>query len=60
VLTTAEAVGPVAAGMVFSTLVAYLTIYVLLLAAYVGALFHLARKGPGHAPPLQPALSPAE
>jgi cytochrome d ubiquinol oxidase subunit I len=60
VLTTAEAVGPVAAGMVFSTLVAYLIIYVLLLAAYVGALFHLARKGPGHAPPLQPAFSPAE
>jgi cytochrome d ubiquinol oxidase subunit I len=60
VLTTAEAVGPVAAGMVFSTLVAYLIIYVLLLAAYVGALFHLARKGPGHSPPLQPAFSPAE
>jgi cytochrome d ubiquinol oxidase subunit I len=60
VLTTAEAVGPVAAGMVFSTLVAYLAIYALLLAAYVGALFHLARKGPGHAPPMRPSLSPAE
>ena len=64
VLTTAEAVGPVAAGMVFSTLMAYLAVYAVLLAAYVGALFHLARKDmgkdKGEAPALRPSLSPAE
>jgi cytochrome d ubiquinol oxidase subunit I len=60
VLTTAEAVGPVAAPMVLTTLIAYLTVYVLLLAAYIGALFHLAGKGPGKPMPLAPALSPAE
>jgi len=54
VLTTAEAVGPVAAGMVLSTLLAYLAVYALLLAAYVGALFHLAGKQatPGSPPSL--------
>jgi cytochrome bd ubiquinol oxidase subunit I len=45
VLTTKEAVGPVAGGMVASTLVMYLVTYALLLAAYVAVIFQLARKG---------------
>jgi cytochrome d ubiquinol oxidase subunit I len=44
VLTTAEAVGPIAAGTVLSTLLMYLALYVVLLAAYVATLFRLARK----------------
>ncbi|MFD0916224.1 cytochrome ubiquinol oxidase subunit I [Pseudahrensia aquimaris] len=44
VMTTAEAVADVPAGMVLSTLIAYLTVYALLIAAYVGVLFHLAAK----------------
>ena len=44
VLTTADAVGPVSAPMVLSTLIVYLTIYVALTATYVGVLFYLARK----------------
>jgi cytochrome d ubiquinol oxidase subunit I len=44
VLTTADAVGPIAAGAVASTLAMYLVLYVLLLAAYVATLFRLARK----------------
>ncbi|WP_144185833.1 cytochrome ubiquinol oxidase subunit I [Elioraea rosea] len=44
VLTTADAVGPIAAGTVLSTLVMYLTLYALLLFAYVATLFRLARK----------------
>jgi cytochrome d ubiquinol oxidase subunit I len=60
VLTTAEAVGPVAAGMVLTTLLAYLAVYVALMVAYIGVIFHLARKGSFFAPPVQPALQPAE
>ncbi|MEI7601314.1 MAG: cytochrome ubiquinol oxidase subunit I [Aestuariivirga sp.] len=59
VLTAADAVGPVAAGMVLSTLLAYLAVYVLLLAAYVGALFHLAGRKPGFAPAPRFVLQPA-
>jgi cytochrome d ubiquinol oxidase subunit I len=44
VLTTAEAVGPIAAGTVLSTLVMYLALYAVLLAAYVATLFRLAGK----------------
>ncbi|WP_291297689.1 cytochrome ubiquinol oxidase subunit I [Elioraea sp.] len=44
VLTTSEAVGPIAAGTVFSTLVMYLVLYALLLSAYVATLFRLAKK----------------
>jgi cytochrome bd ubiquinol oxidase subunit I len=58
VLTTEAAVGDVAGGMVLSSLLAYLAVYVLLLAAYIGALFHLARKGSVF--PATPALQPAE
>jgi cytochrome d ubiquinol oxidase subunit I len=45
VLTTADAVGPVPAGAVASTLVMYLVLYGALLAAYVAALYRLAAKG---------------
>ena len=62
-LSTKDAVGDVAAGMVASTLIAYLAIYALLLVAYVGALFHLAKKA-GHAPALPglraPVMVPGE
>ena len=44
VLTTEQAVADVPAPFVGTTLVAYLAIYVLLLAAYVSVLFFLARK----------------
>jgi cytochrome d ubiquinol oxidase subunit I len=59
VLTTAEAVGPVAAGMVLTTLLSYLAVYALLLAAYVGALFHLASRKQGFAPASAYAFQPA-
>lgn len=60
VLTTAAAVGPIPAGTVALSLAMYLTLYVLLLASFVGVIFHLARQaGPGHpAPPLNPELDP--
>ena len=62
VLTTKDAVGDIAAGMVLSTLLAYLAIYVALLAAYIGVIFHLARKGnvPSAVAPPAPLLQPAE
>jgi len=44
VMTTAEAVGPVTAPMVMSTLVMYLAAYAVLTTAYIGVLFYLARK----------------
>lgn len=44
VMTTEMAVADVPAPMVATTLGAYLTIYVLLLGAYIGVLFYLARK----------------
>ncbi|WP_304617120.1 cytochrome ubiquinol oxidase subunit I [Paracoccus sp. (in: a-proteobacteria)] len=44
VLTTAESVADVSGGMVLSTLLAYLAVYALLTAAYLGALTYLARK----------------
>jgi cytochrome d ubiquinol oxidase subunit I len=53
VLTTAQAVSAVPAGMVASTLIGYLAVYIALLAAYVATLFYLAAKAkasPEHAP----------
>ncbi len=47
VLATKDAVGDVPAGMVLSTLLAYLAVYVVLLACYVGVVFYLARKATG-------------
>ncbi len=44
VLSTADAVAPHGAGTVLTTLLMYLALYAGLLAAYVGAVFHLARK----------------
>ena len=45
VLTTEQAVADVPAPFVGITLAAYLSIYVLLLGAYIAVLFYLARKG---------------
>ena len=45
VLSTKDALGPVPAGMVASTLTLYLVTYAALLAAYVAVIFQLARKG---------------
>ncbi|MGR3491125.1 MAG: cytochrome ubiquinol oxidase subunit I, partial [Shimia sp.] len=44
VLTTEEAVAQVPAGMVLTTLIAYLVVYALLLTAYITVLFYLAKK----------------
>lgn len=44
VMTTKEAVADVPAGMVASTLIAYLVVYVILLGAYISVLFYLATK----------------
>jgi cytochrome bd ubiquinol oxidase subunit I len=44
VLTTEQAVAPVGAGMVLSTLIAYLLIYAALMLAYMGVITYLARK----------------
>jgi cytochrome d ubiquinol oxidase subunit I len=61
VLTVEQAVGEIAGGMVLTTLIAYVTIYIALLAAYVGVILHLARKGGRIASPLTaPVLQPAE
>lgn len=49
VLTTAQAAADIPAPMVASTLAMYLTVYVVLLLAYVFALFHMARKAGGDA-----------
>lgn len=45
VLTTAQAAGPVPAGNIALTLAMYITIYLLLLGAYVTTIFRLAMKG---------------
>lgn len=44
VLATKDAVADVPAGMVLSTLVVYLTVYVILLGAYISVIIYLARK----------------
>ncbi|MFN3700755.1 MAG: cytochrome ubiquinol oxidase subunit I [Alphaproteobacteria bacterium] len=44
VLTTHDALGPVSGGMVLSTLIVYLVIYVLLLAAYIGTIIYMTKK----------------
>ncbi|MEM7292847.1 MAG: cytochrome ubiquinol oxidase subunit I, partial [Pseudomonadota bacterium] len=45
VLTTRDAVGPIGATPVATTLVAYLLVYAALLIAYVGTVFYLAAQG---------------
>lgn len=57
VLSTRDAVGPIGSGMVASTLIAYLLVYVLLLAAYIGVIIHLARKGDAAEKPRDAALA---
>lgn len=44
VLKTADAVGPVSGGMVMSTLIAYLTLYLFLLIAFITTVFYMAKK----------------
>jgi len=58
VLRTAEAAGPVPAAAIASTLVMYLVIYALLLAAYITTIYRLAGKAGGRMPAARPA--PAE
>jgi cytochrome d ubiquinol oxidase subunit I len=67
VLLTADALGPVPAGMVASTLVVYLAVYAALIASYVAVLFYLAGKAArgdlDRVPPLPPSMAatvPAE
>ncbi|MEM8553592.1 MAG: cytochrome ubiquinol oxidase subunit I [Pseudomonadota bacterium] len=57
VMTTEMAVADVPAPMVLGTLIAYLTIYALLLVAYITVLFYVARKG-GKQIPTRPAPDP--
>ena len=61
VITTAQAASQISAPMIASTLALYLALYVFLIAAYIGVIFHLARK-PTAAPNIPspaPALAPA-
>jgi len=44
VLLTKDAVGPATSGMILTTLIAWLVLYVLLLIAYISVVFLLARK----------------
>jgi cytochrome d ubiquinol oxidase subunit I len=65
VLRTAEAASTVPAPVIGLSLTAYLALYAVLLAVYVGVLFLLARKAGaaptrGSATPSRPALMPAE
>lgn len=55
VLRTSEAAGDVPAAMIASTLVMYLTVYLLLIATYIAVIFHLARKGNGERIAVEPA-----
>ena len=56
VLTTREAVADVSGGMVLTTLLVYLAIYIGLTAAYVATIFYLARKSV-QADPVGPTLT---
>ena len=58
-LKTAEAVAPHPSGMVAGTLAAYLTVYALLLAAYVGVIKHMAEHATLPAPASAPATPQA-
>lgn len=50
VLKTEAAVGDVPAGMVLSTLIAYLAVYAILTVTYIGVVFYLARRAADGAP----------
>jgi cytochrome d ubiquinol oxidase subunit I len=58
-LTTEQAVAEVPAPMVLGTLIAYLAVYLALILAYVGVLFHLARKYADGRPVSMMPASPA-
>ncbi len=68
VMRTAEAVGPASAGTVMTTLVAWLSLYAFLTAAYIAVLFYLARTAGGkeleprginaHGPRVAPLVEP--
>jgi cytochrome d ubiquinol oxidase subunit I len=58
-LTTEQAVADVLAPMVLGTLIAYLAVYLALILAYVGVLFHLARKYADGRPVSMMPASPA-
>ncbi len=60
VLTTAGAVGPVTGQMVLSTLLAYLAIYIGLIASYMSVLIYLARKAARGSAPLEPPTAPTD
>ncbi len=57
VLTTAEAATDTHSAMIVTTLLMYLTMYVLLAAAYITVLFHMARKNDGAPAPKTPAVA---
>ncbi|MGL4573317.1 MAG: cytochrome ubiquinol oxidase subunit I [Burkholderiaceae bacterium] len=60
VLTTAQAASKVPAGMIASTLVMYLTVYVALIIMYISVVFYMAKKAAVQLPePLAPVLAPA-
>jgi cytochrome bd ubiquinol oxidase subunit I len=60
VLTTAQAASTVPAGMIASTLVMYLAVYVALLIMYISVVFYMAKKAAVQLPePLAPVLAPA-
>jgi cytochrome bd ubiquinol oxidase subunit I len=54
ILRTADAVGPVGAPMVATSLLLYLLVYVVLIVSYVWVLFHLARKSMAGDRPMAP------
>lgn len=60
VLTTAEAASQVPASLIGTSLGLYLTLYVLLLSAYVSVVFYLARKAGEHRSEPTTPPSPAE
>lgn len=60
VLTTAQAASKVPATMIGTTLAMYLSLYLLLIVAYISVVFHLARKaGKNQDHDMQPALAGA-
>ena len=56
VMTAAEAASTIPAKAIASTLVVYLTLYVVLIAAYVSVVFHMARKATQRVQPSYPHI----
>ncbi|MEO1285602.1 MAG: cytochrome ubiquinol oxidase subunit I [Pseudomonadota bacterium] len=59
VMTTKEAVADVPAPMVLSSLIAYLVVYAILLGAYIGVIFYLARRA-SRGQSIEPRIPQAE